>query len=115
MQTRITSCRSIPNSLDSSSGVRWFAIPPAPSLGHEKTRRRRAHRRVSRVPRLSFRRASVGPSRRIIHHAGEYALVRMDGKPPLPAPFEERHLGASRYFVGGSGPPLVLVHGLGGF
>ncbi len=28
--------------------------------------------------------------------------------------FEERHLEGLRYFVGGSGPPIVLVHGLGG-
>jgi pimeloyl-ACP methyl ester carboxylesterase len=28
---------------------------------------------------------------------------------------EERRLGGVRYFVGGEGPPLVLVHGLGGW
>jgi pimeloyl-ACP methyl ester carboxylesterase len=28
--------------------------------------------------------------------------------------FEERRLGGLRYFVGGAGPPIVLVHGLGG-
>jgi pimeloyl-ACP methyl ester carboxylesterase len=28
--------------------------------------------------------------------------------------FEERHAGGSRYFVGGGGPPIVLLHGLGG-
>jgi pimeloyl-ACP methyl ester carboxylesterase len=28
--------------------------------------------------------------------------------------FAERRLGGVRYFVGGAGPPLVLVHGLGG-
>jgi pimeloyl-ACP methyl ester carboxylesterase len=28
--------------------------------------------------------------------------------------FEERHASGLRYFVGGTGPPLVLVHGLGG-
>jgi pimeloyl-ACP methyl ester carboxylesterase len=28
--------------------------------------------------------------------------------------FAERRLGGLRYFVGGEGPPLVLVHGLGG-
>jgi pimeloyl-ACP methyl ester carboxylesterase len=28
--------------------------------------------------------------------------------------FEERHLGGVRYLVGGAGPPVVLVHGLGG-
>ena len=28
--------------------------------------------------------------------------------------FEERRAGGVRYFVGGSGPPIVLVHGLGG-
>jgi len=28
--------------------------------------------------------------------------------------FEERRLDGVRYFVGGSGPPIVLVHGLGG-
>jgi pimeloyl-ACP methyl ester carboxylesterase len=28
--------------------------------------------------------------------------------------FEERRLDGSRYFVGGQGPPIVLVHGLGG-
>src|SRR5262249_25187108 len=28
--------------------------------------------------------------------------------------FAERHLGGLRYFVAGEGPPLVLLHGLGG-
>ena len=28
--------------------------------------------------------------------------------------FEERRLDGSRYYVGGAGPPIVLVHGLGG-
>jgi 3-oxoadipate enol-lactonase len=28
--------------------------------------------------------------------------------------FEERRAGALRYFVGGAGPPILLVHGLGG-
>jgi pimeloyl-ACP methyl ester carboxylesterase len=28
--------------------------------------------------------------------------------------FEERRLGGLRYFVGGAGPPILLVHGLGG-
>jgi pimeloyl-ACP methyl ester carboxylesterase len=28
--------------------------------------------------------------------------------------FEERRLGGLRYFVGGAGPPIVLLHGLGG-
>jgi pimeloyl-ACP methyl ester carboxylesterase len=28
--------------------------------------------------------------------------------------FVERYLGGTRYFVGGTGPPLLLVHGLGG-
>jgi pimeloyl-ACP methyl ester carboxylesterase len=40
-----------------------------------------------------------------------------DGKPEIEG-FEERFLGVSgtrlRYLTGGSGPPLVLVHGLGG-
>ncbi|HKB93479.1 MAG TPA: alpha/beta fold hydrolase [Gaiellaceae bacterium] len=40
-----------------------------------------------------------------------------DAKPPIPG-FERReltHAGTRlRYFVGGSGPPLALVHGLGG-
>ena len=39
----------------------------------------------------------------------------MDAKPPVIPGFDERRFGASRYFVGGSGPPLALVHGLGGF
>jgi pimeloyl-ACP methyl ester carboxylesterase len=30
------------------------------------------------------------------------------------AGFEERRLGGLRYFAGGEGPPLLLVHGLGG-
>src|SRR2546423_1004703 len=42
----------------------------------------------------------------------------MDATEPLLAGFEERWMtfrGARvRYFVGGNGPPLVLVHGLGG-
>ncbi len=28
---------------------------------------------------------------------------------------QERNHGGVRYFVGGAGPPLVLVHGLGGW
>src|SRR5205085_1504965 len=36
-----------------------------------------------------------------------------DGKRDL-AGFEERFLNGIRYFVGGAGPPLLLVHGLGG-
>lgn len=28
--------------------------------------------------------------------------------------FEERHFTGLRYFVGGSGPPILLIHGLGG-
>jgi pimeloyl-ACP methyl ester carboxylesterase len=47
----------------------------------------------------------------------EYASVATEGKPEIEG-FEERFLGAAgtrlRYFVGGSGPPIVLVHGLGG-
>jgi pimeloyl-ACP methyl ester carboxylesterase len=39
--------------------------------------------------------------------------VTTESKPPVPG-FEERRLGAIRYFVGGSGPPVALVHGLGG-
>jgi pimeloyl-ACP methyl ester carboxylesterase len=40
--------------------------------------------------------------------------VTTEAKPTLPG-FEERRLDGLRYFAGGSGPPLVLVHGLGGF
>ena len=36
-----------------------------------------------------------------------------DGKRDLEG-FAERRLGGLRYFVGGEGPPLVLLHGLGG-
>jgi pimeloyl-ACP methyl ester carboxylesterase len=47
----------------------------------------------------------------------EYALVVTDAKPGIPG-FEERSLNHAgtriRYFAGGSGPPVVLVHGLGG-
>ena len=47
----------------------------------------------------------------------EYASLVTDGKPPLEG-FEERELEwrgtALGYAVGGDGPPLVLVHGLGG-
>src|SRR5476649_1417932 len=92
--------------------------------GYEKTRRRRALRRVGPYPRLSIRRASVGPSFRSIHHEGEYAPMLTESKPfapcheDEPAGFEERelrHHGAVvRYLVGGAGPPLALVHGLGG-
>jgi pimeloyl-ACP methyl ester carboxylesterase len=39
--------------------------------------------------------------------------VTTESKPEWSS-FEERRTGGSRYFVGGSGPPLVLVHGLGG-
>src|SRR2546421_2572670 len=44
--------------------------------------------------------------------------MRTVSKPDLPG-FEERRIRhratAIRYLVGGSGPPLALVHGLGGF
>ena len=47
----------------------------------------------------------------------EYALVPTDAKPEIEG-FEERtlrHEGTRiRYLAGGAGPPLVLVHGLGG-
>jgi pimeloyl-ACP methyl ester carboxylesterase len=47
----------------------------------------------------------------------EYALVRTDAKPEIEG-FEERSLNHAgtriRYLAGGSGPPIVLVHGLGG-
>jgi len=47
----------------------------------------------------------------------EYALVPTDAKPVIPG-FETRELTYAgtriRYLVGGSGPPLALVHGLGG-
>jgi pimeloyl-ACP methyl ester carboxylesterase len=47
----------------------------------------------------------------------EYAQMVTDAKPRIPG-FESRELthGGTRlrYFVGGSGPPLALVHGLGG-
>jgi pimeloyl-ACP methyl ester carboxylesterase len=47
----------------------------------------------------------------------EYALEVTDGKQDLGG-FEDRELTVSgsrvRYLTGGSGPPLVLVHGLGG-
>jgi pimeloyl-ACP methyl ester carboxylesterase len=39
--------------------------------------------------------------------------VTTEGKPDWSS-FEERRAGGTRYFVAGSGPPLVLVHGLGG-
>jgi len=39
--------------------------------------------------------------------------VTTESKPDWSS-FEERRAGGSRYFVSGSGPPLVLVHGLGG-
>jgi pimeloyl-ACP methyl ester carboxylesterase len=40
--------------------------------------------------------------------------VPTESKRPL-ADFEERRLGGIRYFSGGAGPCLVLVHGLGGW
>jgi pimeloyl-ACP methyl ester carboxylesterase len=47
----------------------------------------------------------------------EYALVPTDAKPEIEG-FEERSLNHAgtriRYLAGGSGPPIVLVHGLGG-
>jgi 3-oxoadipate enol-lactonase len=47
----------------------------------------------------------------------EYALMPTESKRDLFG-FEERHLTAAgtrlRYLVGGQGPPLVLLHGLGG-
>jgi pimeloyl-ACP methyl ester carboxylesterase len=47
----------------------------------------------------------------------EYALVATESKLDLPG-FEERAIEAGgtrlRYLVGGAGPPLLLVHGLGG-
>jgi pimeloyl-ACP methyl ester carboxylesterase len=39
--------------------------------------------------------------------------MRTESKPDWGS-FEERRLNGSRYFVGGEGPPIVLVHGLGG-
>jgi pimeloyl-ACP methyl ester carboxylesterase len=39
--------------------------------------------------------------------------VTTESKPDWSS-FEERRAGGNRYFVGGSGQPLVLVHGLGG-
>jgi pimeloyl-ACP methyl ester carboxylesterase len=39
--------------------------------------------------------------------------MRTESKPVWNA-FEERRAGGLRYFVGGDGPPIVLVHGLGG-
>src|SRR5579884_765682 len=42
-QTRMTSWRSIPSSFDSSSGVRWFAMPLS-SSGNEKARSARRAR-----------------------------------------------------------------------
>jgi len=43
----------------------------------------------------------------------EYARVATDAKRDL-AGFEERRHAGIRYLIGGEGPPLVLVHGLGG-
>jgi pimeloyl-ACP methyl ester carboxylesterase len=39
--------------------------------------------------------------------------MRTESKPAWSA-FEERRAGGLRYFVGGAGPPILLVHGLGG-
>ena len=41
-----------------------------------------------------------------------YALTGTVSKPELSG-FAERRLGPIRYFTGGEGPPVVLVHGLG--
>jgi len=58
---------------------------------------------------------SARPSKTFIDT--EYALVRTDAKPDVEG-FEERAFqhGSTRirYLAGGSGPPIVLVHGLGG-
>jgi pimeloyl-ACP methyl ester carboxylesterase len=58
---------------------------------------------------------SARPSKTFIDT--EYALVRTDAKPDVEG-FEERAFqhGSTRirYLTGGSGPPIVLVHGLGG-
>ena len=58
---------------------------------------------------------SARPSETFI--ATEYAPVRTDAKPDVEG-FEERAFqhGSTRirYLAGGSGPPIVLVHGLGG-
>ena len=43
----------------------------------------------------------------------EYAPMGMDAKPDIQG-FEERRAGRVRYLAGGSGPPILLVHGLGG-
>jgi pimeloyl-ACP methyl ester carboxylesterase len=40
--------------------------------------------------------------------------MRTVSKQPLPG-FEERRVAGVRYFVGGAGKPVVLVHGLGGW
>src|SRR5579871_6327763 len=91
-------------------------MPSCSFPGNEKARRHTRGRARS-IPRLAFRRASHGPSQRSTHHSEEYVLVETDAK-PLIAGFATRAFEwrgtRLRYAVGGAGPPLVLVHGLGG-
>ena len=119
MQTRITSCRSMSQLFRQLFGREVIRhAGRAPSSGYEKARRRRALRRACLYPRLSIRRASLGPSHRRIHRAKEYALVVTDAKPGLPG-FRAAGAHASRGRGSATsraapGRPLVLVHGLGG-
>src|SRR5215217_5669068 len=119
MQTRITSCRSMLSSFDSSSGVRWFGmpLPPCCGLGSIRTRKN--------PTACGHDRACV---RRICHAGLRHPALREqsslgilmrseDVRNDLPS-FEERFADLRdvrlRYYVGGEGAPLVLVHGLGG-
>src|SRR5918999_664450 len=110
MQTRITSVRSIPSSLDSSSGVRWFAISPP-----FERKKPGASRRTGSVTRVC---AGIrGPAFEEQPSPGTI-MAPADDRNVFGNPFEERAADVKdvrlRYFVGGEGPPLLLLHGLAG-
>src|SRR6266540_1836343 len=82
MQTRITSCRSMLSSFDSSSGVRWFGmpLPPCCGLGSIRTRKNptaRGHDRARCSAHMSRGTQASRASRTII--SGNFNEVR--GRP----------------------------------
>src|SRR3954453_5014283 len=113
--TRMMSWRSSPISFDNSSGVRWFAIglPPVRTKKPAGATAGRARETVWYC-KGGNQRARL-PEERM---AEEYPAAVTADKNTLPG-FDERRLTLkgvdTRFFVGGvDGPPVVLVHRLGG-